>query len=65
MSNEDMCEHTPEVRTQMYRELAEQKESDEERKREMQPRDRDYDQEHEISVKVLHRKMYTILGLYL
>lgn len=48
--------YTPAVRTQMYREIAEQKEEQEERRREMGPRERDYEKEHEDAVERVRRE---------
>ena len=52
LNSNDMSEHTPEVRREMYREMAEQKENDEKRKKANQPRERNYDAEHEETVEV-------------
>ncbi len=51
-SNSETSEHAPEVRTEMYREIAEQKEQEENRKRENMPKERDYEREHEDTVEV-------------
>lgn len=52
----EMSEHAPEVRTEMYREIGEQKEKEERRKKEMLPKERDYEREHEDSVETIRLK---------
>lgn len=42
---EEMTKHTPEVRTAIYREMAEQKKEKEDRQRENLPKDRDFELE--------------------
>lgn len=46
----DEEEYTPQSRLEMYREMAEEKQADEDRKKEMEPRERDYQGEHFASV---------------
>eukprot|EP00611_Tribonema_gayanum_P005371 TRINITY_DN145_c2_g1_i2.p1 TRINITY_DN145_c2_g1~~TRINITY_DN145_c2_g1_i2.p1 ORF type:complete len:327 (+),score=76.18 TRINITY_DN145_c2_g1_i2:59-1039(+) len=46
---EETTPHTPEVRTQIYRELAEQKREKDERQRENLPKERDFEQEHKAA----------------
>lgn len=48
--------YTPEVRTRMYREMAEQKAEQESRRRAMEPRDRDYKAEHEQTLASVRAK---------
>lgn len=48
--------YTPAVRTQMYREIAEQKEEQDKRQKEMQPRERDYEKEHGEAVERVRRE---------
>ena len=55
----ELSEHAPEVRTQMYREIAEQKEAEENKKKANMPKERDYEVEHEETVEVY----YTFLSL--
>lgn len=47
---EEMTDHTPETRTRIYREMAEQKREKEERERENMPRERDHEQEHQDAI---------------
>ena len=46
----DEEEYTPQSRLEMYREMAEEKQADEDRKKEMEPKERDYQGEHYSSV---------------
>lgn len=45
IGDEELTKHTPEVRTSIYREMAEQKREKEERRRENMPKDRNFDAE--------------------
>ncbi|CAE7813641.1 lrrc6, partial [Symbiodinium microadriaticum] len=54
--SKQMTENTPEVRTQMYREIAQQKKEKAERDRVNAPKERDYEQEHSKAVEEARRK---------
>lgn len=45
IGDKELTKHTPEVRTSIYREMAEQKREKEERRRENMPKDRNFDAE--------------------
>lgn len=53
---DEMTDHSPETRTRIYRELAEQKREKEERERENMPRERDYEQEHKEAIERTRRR---------
>eukprot|EP00514_Thraustochytrium_sp_LLF1b_P007192 CAMPEP_0184539728 /NCGR_PEP_ID=MMETSP0198_2-20121128/18281_1 /TAXON_ID=1112570 /ORGANISM="Thraustochytrium sp., Strain LLF1b" /LENGTH=425 /DNA_ID=CAMNT_0026933263 /DNA_START=28 /DNA_END=1305 /DNA_ORIENTATION=+ len=56
--NDDNAPYTPELRTAMYREMAEEKAEKEEREKERMPRERDYDKEHNEAVAEARSKQY-------
>ena len=60
-SNEELTEHTPAARRDMYLELAEQKREQEERKRCNEPIERDYEREHEEKKRVEREKQASLL----
>lgn len=51
-----LTENTPEVRVEIYKELAQQKKEKEDREKANQPKERDYDKEHKESLTIIRAK---------
>ena len=49
LGEDELCDHTPEVRTEIYREMAEQKAEKEAEEKSRRPRERDYANEHKTA----------------
>lgn len=56
MDDDGMTENTPEVRQEIYRELAQQKKEKQDREDEMKPRKRDFDAEHKAALEGIRKK---------
>ena len=52
-----MTDNSPEVRNQIYKEIAQQKKEKADREKENQPRERDYEKEQADSVAALRKKL--------
>lgn len=59
---EELTEHNPETRIEIYRELAEQKREKEEREAANRPRERDYEAEHKSSVESIRKTEEALKG---